>query len=126
MTMNNFKSGCLICGEKLIIENKAKEYTCFICNKKFISSTICKNNHYVCDDVVVTDCKDELIFLHSISPFLARDPDSPLFNFVFTGCRTMKRLLSPWGVEPFEPITPTAPEPSDGVLWGCVCQSSSM
>ena len=50
MTMNNFKSGCLICGEKLIIENKAKEYTCFICNKKFISSTICKNNHYVCDD----------------------------------------------------------------------------
>ena len=49
MSFHNFKSGCLICGNEIIVESKEVEHTCAICNKKFISSTICSNGHYVCD-----------------------------------------------------------------------------
>lgn len=49
MSFHNFKSGCLICGNEIIVESKEIEHTCAICNKKFISSTICSNGHYVCD-----------------------------------------------------------------------------
>lgn len=44
------KSGCLICGESIIILEKEASHTCLICNKHFISSTICIQGHYVCDD----------------------------------------------------------------------------
>ena len=37
MSFHNFKSGCLICGNEIIVESKEVEHTCAICNKKFIS-----------------------------------------------------------------------------------------
>lgn len=46
----NFKSGCLICGNPIIIQDKESEHICSICNNKFTSSTICSQGHYICDN----------------------------------------------------------------------------
>lgn len=50
MEIYNFKSGCLICGKSIIIQSKESEHTCSICHKNFISSTICSQGHYICDE----------------------------------------------------------------------------
>ena len=50
MKIDNFKSGCLICGEPIIIQNKEYKHICSICNKNFTSSFICNKGHYICDD----------------------------------------------------------------------------
>ncbi len=33
MSFHNFKSGCLICGNEIIVESKEVEHICAICNK---------------------------------------------------------------------------------------------
>ena len=50
MKQSNFKSGCLICGNQIIIQEKESEHTCSLCHKNFLSSTVCSDGHYICDD----------------------------------------------------------------------------
>lgn len=49
MKTSYFKSGCLVCGKPIVIQDKESEHHCSICGKSFISSTICSEGHYVCD-----------------------------------------------------------------------------
>ncbi len=47
---DNQDTGCLICGAELQYFNFEKERTCFICGKKFLSNSQCKNGHFICDN----------------------------------------------------------------------------
>lgn len=49
MKNNNFKSGCLICEQPVIIQKKESIHICSICNKSFNSSFVCSQGHYICD-----------------------------------------------------------------------------
>lgn len=46
-----YTSGCIICGEDLYnVAGKALMAKCHLCGKEETSHTLCKNNHYICDD----------------------------------------------------------------------------
>ncbi|MCX7874871.1 MAG: DUF5714 domain-containing protein [Melioribacteraceae bacterium] len=47
--MENFKSGCLICGADLIYSENSEELICFYCKEEFNANEKCINNHYVCN-----------------------------------------------------------------------------
>ena len=82
---------------------------CYLSNKKFVVAEgdfthrfgdVVKVDFGVCSPMLieivsintnsfVVLCCVYKLFIHSLSPSLAREPDSPLFNFCFTGRRTM-------------------------------------
>ncbi len=43
------KTGCLLCGKKLIYLEKDEKLPCAYCQNQFLSTAKCENNHYVCD-----------------------------------------------------------------------------
>jgi DNA-directed RNA polymerase subunit RPC12/RpoP len=57
-------SGCLICGADLEYLSEPEEMECVYCKKKYLSSSRCKNGHFVCDichqkdadDLIETTC----------------------------------------------------------------------
>ena len=48
--MTRGEGACLICGKPLVYFDKAREMTCAICGKTFLSYASCEDGHYVCDD----------------------------------------------------------------------------
>ena len=48
MSANN-KPACAICGEDLIYQAQATEYTCSLCGKTEVGHSSCASGHYVCD-----------------------------------------------------------------------------
>ncbi len=43
------EQGCLICGAKLLYQQKAEERICALCGKAGPSEAVCANHHFVCD-----------------------------------------------------------------------------
>jgi len=60
---NSYKSGCCICGKKLIYKNKSAKLTCFYCGKQFLANTTCTEGHYVCDNCHTSSPNDLIEFL---------------------------------------------------------------
>lgn len=48
--MENHKNDCMLCGAELEYLNTPEEMECSLCGRKFLSSTRCKNGHFVCDE----------------------------------------------------------------------------
>ena len=44
------KTGCLICGERLVYSVKNRDLKCYYCGKKHPSKAACGKGHFVCDD----------------------------------------------------------------------------
>ncbi len=46
----SYKSGCVVCGEKLVYSETLAPASCFFCGATHETSARCANGHYVCDD----------------------------------------------------------------------------
>lgn len=45
----NFQTGCIICGKPITYTEKPSTHECVKCHKKFISSAVCEDGHFICD-----------------------------------------------------------------------------
>ncbi len=54
--MNTQKSGCFVCGKKLIYKNE--NIICFYCGKSFFANAKCVDGHYVCDSCHTSSAND--------------------------------------------------------------------
>ena len=46
----SYKSGCVVCGEKLVYSETLAPASCFFCGATHETGARCANGHYVCDD----------------------------------------------------------------------------
>jgi MoaA/NifB/PqqE/SkfB family radical SAM enzyme/ubiquinone/menaquinone biosynthesis C-methylase UbiE len=46
---DKYKSGCMVCGEKLVYTKTDNHVTCYYCHQLKLSNAACENNHFVCD-----------------------------------------------------------------------------
>jgi len=44
------KTGCIICGNKLVYQDKSDKLECYICKKTYESHVKCVNGHFICDN----------------------------------------------------------------------------
>ena len=58
--MNNF-TGCLICGDELEYLTDPIQNECRICRNTFVTKTICKSGHFVCDQCHENEPNDFII-----------------------------------------------------------------
>jgi hypothetical protein len=54
----DYKTGCFICGEKLIYICEEQEATCDVCNNKLVSNTFCSEGHFVCNECHISNSID--------------------------------------------------------------------
>lgn len=64
MAAGRNREGCLVCGQELVYQEKARKMTCLFCGKEVLSHSSCPQGHYVCDecharkgmDVIMEEC----------------------------------------------------------------------
>lgn len=71
--MENFYTGCLLCGKPLKYQNENKTYTCQMCSKNFESNVSCEDEHFVCDA-----CHAEKGVLHITAVALSSKSKNPI------------------------------------------------
>ena len=51
----NHSSGCMVCGEPLVCEERESARTCSYCGRQYSTQTVCMHGHYVCDNCHADD-----------------------------------------------------------------------
>jgi uncharacterized protein len=60
MMTESTQSGCMICGEPLVYEEKTATKKCDICGESYQSKVCCSNGHYICDNCHRGDTLDHM------------------------------------------------------------------